>query len=122
MSRSNKSVAVPRDRITIKYAATYYFVSQFDQYVNRDLILDYFLSDYFADAMLGYIRPFRKWTALHKFSSLYADLVLDADFDRAAGLQYVRLGSCEDESCNRYPRSNAHLLAVDLCRIHKHDP
>lgn len=121
MSENSKSVAVPRDRITIKYAATYYFVSEFDQYVNRDLILDSFLSDYFADAMLEYIRPFRKWTALHKFSSLYADLALDADFDRAAELQYVRVGSCEEESCSRHPRSDAHLLAADLCRIHNHD-
>jgi hypothetical protein len=122
MSGTNKSVAVPRDRITIKYAATYYFVSQFDRYVNRDLILDYFLSDYFAEAMLGYIRPFNKWTALHKFASLYAEMVLDADYDRATQLQYVRLGSCDEESCNRYPLANAHLLAVDLSRIHKLDP
>jgi hypothetical protein len=114
-------VSLPRDRITIKYAATYYFVSQFDQYITHDLILDSYLSDFFADAMFGYIRPFRKWTALHKFSSLYASLVLEADFDRAAGLQYVRLGSCEEESCNQYPRPNIHLLAADLCRIHKHD-
>jgi hypothetical protein len=85
------------------------------------LILDYFLSDYFGDAMLGYIRPFRKWTALHKFASLYADMVLDADFGRTTELQFVRLGSCEEESCNRYSLANAHLLAVDLCRIHKHD-
>lgn len=117
----SKSVAAPRDRITIKYAATYYFVSQFDQYQNRDLIYDYFLSDYFGDAMPGYIRPFRKWTALHKFASLFADMVLDADFGRAIKRQYVRLGSCEEESCNRYPLDNAHLLALDLCRIHKHD-
>lgn len=121
MTGDDKSIAVPRDRITIKYAATYYFVSQLDQYVTPDLILDSYLSDFFADTMMDYIRPFKKWTALHKFSSLYADLVLDADFDRAVELQYVRLGSCEEESCNRYPRPNAHLLAADLCRIHKQD-
>lgn len=114
-------MAVPRERITIKYAATYYFVSQFDRYVDRDLMHDHFLSDCFADAMLSYIRPFRKWTALHKFASLYADMVLDADFGRATELQYVRAGSCKEESCNWHPRPNAHLLAVDLCRIHEQD-
>lgn len=122
MSRTSKSVAVPRDRIKIKYAGTYYFVSQFDQYVNRDLLFDRFLSDYFTEAALGYIHPFRKWTALHKFASLYAELTLDADFARATELHYVRRGSCKEESCNRYPPANAHLLAVDLCRIHKLDP
>jgi 5-methylcytosine-specific restriction endonuclease McrA len=117
MTEEAKGVAAPVDRISIKYAATYYFLSQLDQFVTDDLVLDRYLSDYFETAIWDYIIPFRKWTALHMFSSLFADMVLDADFSRAAGLVYVRQGSCK--VCGSYPRSAAHLLAADLCRIHE---
>jgi HNH endonuclease len=117
----NKGVAAPVDRLRIKYAATYYFLSQLDQYVSPDLMLDRYLSDYFETAILDYIVPFRKWTALHMFSSLFADMVLDADFSRAMEFDYVKLGSCEVESCSTYPREDANLLASDLCQIHKID-
>lgn len=115
MAEKTKGIAAPANQIKIKYAATYYFLSQLDQFVNDDLILDRYLSDHFETAIWDYIVPFRKWTALHMFSSLFADMVLDADLDRAAGLEYVRQGSCK--SCGSYPRAFAHLLASDLCRI-----
>lgn len=117
MAEKTKGVTAPVDRISIKYAATYYFLSQLDQYVAKDLILDRYLSDYFETAIWDYIVPFRKWTTLHMFSSLFADMVLDADFSRAAELVYVRRGSCK--ICGRCPLSAAHLLAADLCQIHK---
>jgi HNH endonuclease len=109
-------IALPVDRIAIKYAATYYFLSQLDQLVAEDLILDRYLSDYFEAAIWDYITPFQKWTALHMFSSVFIDMVLGADFDRAAESTYVRRGSCT--TCCSYPGPAAHLLAADLCHIH----
>jgi 5-methylcytosine-specific restriction endonuclease McrA len=115
-----KGVTAPIDRLTIKYAAIYYFLSELDQYVSDDLLLDRYLSDYFETAIWDYIVPFRKWTALHMFSSLFADIVLDTDFSRAAGLNYVRRGSCK--ICGKHPPlSPAYLLAADLCHIHDID-
>lgn len=116
MAGKMSGIALPVDRIAIKYAATYYFLSQLDQFVSEDLVLDRYLSDYFETAIWDYIIPFPKWTALHMFSSVFIDMVLDADFDRAAELTYVRHGSCT--TCGSYPGPAAHLLAADLCHIH----
>jgi hypothetical protein len=119
MVREPHGVNLPLSRIKIKYAATYYFLSELEEYLTSDLILDRYLSDYFETAIWDYIRPFPKWTALHMFSSLFAEMVLDADFERASGVTYVRIGSCL--SCVRFPSSPAHLLAADLCKIHAID-
>jgi hypothetical protein len=119
MDRHVTAISLPPDRITIRYAATYYFLSRFDDFISEDLILDRYLSDYFETAIWDYIVPFPKWTALHMFSSLFAGMVLDADFDRAAQITYVRKGSCL--ACIKFPLPPAYLLAADLCRIHSID-
>lgn len=113
------TISPPPDRVTIRYAATYYFLSCFDDFISKDPILDRYLSDYFETAIWDYIVPFPKWTALHMFASLFADMVLDADFDRAAQVTYIRKGSCP--ACVRRPLSYAYLLAADLCKIHSID-
>jgi hypothetical protein len=112
-------ISLPTDRINVKYAATYYFISQLDSYLKNDLILSRYLSDYFETAIWDYITPFPKWTALHMFSGIFAELVLEEDFDRAAHLSYAKKGSCQ--SCSTFPPPSAHLLAADLCRIHSLD-
>jgi hypothetical protein len=116
MAEKRERIELPADQIMIKHTAIYYFLSQLDRFVTEDLILDRYLSDYFESAIWDYIVPFQKWTALHMFSSMFVDMVLDADLDRAVGLTYVRFGSCA--ACGSLHRPAAHLLATDLCHIH----
>jgi hypothetical protein len=104
--------------VQLKFLGTYGLVNRFDIATGPDQIVTSDLSDYFSSAIYSYIRPFRRWSALHRFAEYYVQDIIDTNVSDFPHRKYVRNKKCSSSICRAVP---AGLFTLDLLEAHELD-